>query len=389
MSISLPPPRPSCDARFAVRCYPRDYQQSRDDFCVAAQRFGGRLAEYELPGRGARGERLVIDVARIGPPAAARRVLVSSGLHGVEGFMGSAIQQAWLQWTASHLREFLEDSGLEVILIHALNPYGFSRERRVDADNIDLNRNFLLPDQAYAGTPQGYRELEPFLNPPGLPGYWDGYRLTAAGWILRRGISALKEAIASGQYDFPRGLFFGGQQPAATARVVRQQSADWVGKAARVIHLDLHSGLGRWGHCRLLMPVDEVRLRPWCAELFGVSLLDGAEAEKRVSYPVRGTLIGWFNDVAGDCDYRGLVAEFGTYSPIRVLGALRAENRVHHAARGIRDLGQAARDELRECFCPGSRPWRTNVVRQGLELIDRAIAGCLDDARQTSPIRLE
>ena len=389
MAVSSACARPPCDTGFAIRCYPRDYQRARDEFCAASQRCEGRLAEYELPGHGARGERLVIDVARIGPRTASRRVLVSSGLHGVEGFMGSAIQQAWLQSITSQRREFLEDNALEVVLIHALNPYGFSWGRRVDTDNIDLNRNFLLPAEAYAGAPQGYRELAPFLNPTGLPGHWDCYRLTAVRWILRRGISALKEAIAGGQYEFPRGLFFGGLQPAATARVVRQQSADWVGTAARVIHLDLHSGLGRWGHCRLLMPVDETRLRPWCAELFGVSLLDGAGAERRVSYPVRGTLIGWFNQFSGDCDYRGLVAEFGTYSPIRVLGALRAENRVYHAAREPRDQGRAVRDELLECFCPGSRYWRSSVVRQGLELIDSALTGCVDDARQTSPIRVE
>ena len=389
MAVSWPRAGPPCDAGFAIRCYPRDYQQARDDFCATVQRVGGRLAEYELPGRGACGERLVIDVARIGSPTASCRVLVSSGLHGVEGFVGSAIQQAWLQLAASHLRDYLESNALEVVLIHALNPHGFSWGRRVDADNIDLNRNFLLPDQAYTGAPQGYRELESFLNPPSLPGYWDCYRLTAAGWILRRGVSALKEAIASGQYDFPRGLFFGGQQAAATARVVREQSADWLGSAARIVHLDLHSGLGKWGHCRLLMPVDEVRLRPWCAELFGVSLLDQVDAAKRVSYPTRGTLIEWFSHFAEGCDYRGLVAEFGTYSPIRVLGALRAENRVHHASGESRDQGQAARHELLECFCPGSRNWRTNVVRQGLAVIDQAIAGCQDAARQTSPMRLE
>src|SRR5690606_39367139 len=29
-----------------------------------------------------------------------------------------------------------------VLLIHAINPYGFSHIRRVNEDNIDLNRNF-------------------------------------------------------------------------------------------------------------------------------------------------------------------------------------------------------------------------------------------------------
>ena len=384
MPVSRAPAAPSCDATFAVGCYPRDYRQARDDFCAAVQRVGGRLADYELPGRGAAGERLTVDVARIGSPSATRKVLVSSGLHGVEGYVGSAIQLAWLRSTALRLQD-----SLEVVLIHALNPYGFSWGRRVDADNIDLNRNFLLPGQTYEGAPLGYLELESFLNPPHLPGHWDLYRLTAIRWILRHGVSALKEAIASGQYDFPQGLFFGGQQAAVSAQLVREQGAGWLGSAHRVVHLDLHTGLGKWSRCCLLMPVDEARLRPWCKQVFGGSHLESSDSTKRVSYPTRGTLIGWLSHIAEDCDYRGLVAEFGTYSGIRVLGALRAENRVHHWAGERQGNGQAARRELLECFCPSSRNWRVNVVRQGLEMIEKAIVGCLSDARQTRLMRLE
>ena len=33
-------------------------------------------------------------------------------------------------------------AGLRVVLLHAINPWGFSWARRVTEDNVDLNRNF-------------------------------------------------------------------------------------------------------------------------------------------------------------------------------------------------------------------------------------------------------
>ena len=66
-----------------------------------------------------------------------RALIVSSGLHGVEGPFGSAVQVAALPHLAA-----LHESGMRVVLIHALNPYGFAWGRRVDAANVDLNRAF-------------------------------------------------------------------------------------------------------------------------------------------------------------------------------------------------------------------------------------------------------
>ena len=360
----------------AVDCYPRDYRQSRDVFRTLVAQQGGQLTGHVLPGRGSAGERLTIDVARIGSPSARRLAIISSGLHGVEGLVGSAIQQAWLRYAAMPA-----DDSFAVLLIHAINPFGFAWGRRVDAENIDLNRNFLPPGQVYEGVSPGYRAHEKFLNPPHPPGCCDAYRLAAAGRIVWHGSQALKEAIAVGQYAFPRGLFFGGQGAAASTRVVCQQIAGWVGPATRVVHLDVHSGLGRWGRCRLLLATDEIGLRRRCGRYFEARHLDGLRGRKRIGYPARGTMISWLAAALRDRDYHGLIAEFGTHSAIRVLGALRAENRVYHWSSGIPKVLQRVRDELRECFCPRSRRWRVTVIRQGLEMIARALAACRTERR--------
>ena len=81
--------------------------------------------------------------------------------------------------------------------------------RRVNEHNVDLNRNFLGADETYQGAPEGYDELDAFLNPP-RPSSWGPF-YPRAGWlILRVGLPTLRQTVAGGQYVNPKGLFFGG-----------------------------------------------------------------------------------------------------------------------------------------------------------------------------------
>ncbi|NIP92101.1 MAG: DUF2817 domain-containing protein, partial [Akkermansiaceae bacterium] len=72
-----------------------------------------------------------------------------------------------------------------------------------------------------------------------------------------------------------------------------------------------------------------------------------------------------------DRDYRFATPEFGTYPELRVLRALRAENRAHHHCPPGDPRLRRARREILECFCPGAPAWRRQVVRLGLEIIER------------------
>src|SRR5262245_30689570 len=69
---------------------------------------------------------LTIDVAKLGPSSAESLLILSSGLHGVEGFFGSAVQLTWLE---SVPRGWSPPAGWRVLLLHALNPWGFAHIR--------------------------------------------------------------------------------------------------------------------------------------------------------------------------------------------------------------------------------------------------------------------
>ena len=64
--------------------------------------------------------------------------VIISGTRGVEGFCGSGCQVGFL---VERVYEGLPKS-VGVVLVHALNPYGFAWLRRVNEENVDLNRNF-------------------------------------------------------------------------------------------------------------------------------------------------------------------------------------------------------------------------------------------------------
>jgi len=97
------------------------YDECRARFRRAAEAAGARFEAHAIEARGPEGQTLSLDVARVGRDPAARVLVVLSGTHGVEGFAGSAIQEALVRDFAA-ARPLPDDSAL--VLVHAVNPYG-------------------------------------------------------------------------------------------------------------------------------------------------------------------------------------------------------------------------------------------------------------------------
>ena len=346
------------------------YEVARRRFRDAARAAGTTVEQHRVD-TGEAGVDFTIDVATVGAREPSWAVVVSSGVHGVEGFFGSAIQLAWLSGQTGGKPP---PGGGVVVLIHAVNPSGFARLRRTNEHNVDLNRNFLDTADAYTGAPDGYETLDPFLNPASPPSRLEPFRLKALWHIRQHGLSALKDAVAGGQYRFPRGLFFGGHGPASSTRIMRHHLAGWLGGAPRAVHVDLHSGLGAHGRYRLLL--EESAPSPnieWYRDTFGSEVVEAGSGGGGTAYEASGTLGGWAVTHLGDTRYRFVCAEVGTYPIVRVLGSLRAENRVHFFGQPSNRAHRRAKAELLECFCPRSDRWREPVVEQGLAIIDRAV----------------
>ena len=142
--------------------YAPDYASARPQFLAAATLAGTTLESLPHPQCGPDGGELAIDLAWLGPRNARRVLVLISGTHGVEGYQGSAAQIGFLQNTASAL-----PADTAALLIHGLNPYGFAWVRRVNEDNIDLNRNYLNFSRPLPANP-GYPEVHALILPEAL-----------------------------------------------------------------------------------------------------------------------------------------------------------------------------------------------------------------------------
>lgn len=349
--------------------FSRSYQVARERFHGAARAAPAPLMHYPLAGQGPDGCELAVDVALVGARNPRRAVVVSCGLHGVEGFFGSAVQLAWLHRLGDGGASL--PGGTLVVLIHAINPFGFAWRRRVDERNVDLNRNFLDDGESYAGTPARYDRVHRLLNPASPPPRLDVFRLRAAWEVRRHGLAVLQNAVATGQYEHPTGVFFGGREAAASTRLVQEHFWDWTREAEEVVHLDLHTGLGRYADYRLLIEP------PHVPDLSGYRSRFDPERVVPVGgdtpYAARGVMGAWLARHAGSRDYRFACLEFGTYPALRVLAALRAENRAHHHSAVGAPVYERAKRELVECFCPARRLWRRKAVDRALEVIGQAV----------------
>lgn len=338
-----------------------DYAAARERFRAAALEAGATVDALYLEARGPRNERLAIDCARLGHPDARRVLLHTSGLHGVEAFAGSAVQLAVLQ-SPPPLR-----AGCALVLAHVLNPYGMAWLRRANENNVDLNRNFLTGAERWQGAPALYAKLDSLLNPRSPPrpdGFWASLALLA----LRHGVRAPRQAIAEGQYEYPRGLFFGGKRLEAGPRLFLDWLRRNVPATAYLFAIDMHSGLGRWGEETPIAATGGATPPDRLARALRRPLVDpGAGAGV---YRIRGGMGESLSALLTGVRVDFVLQEIGTRPAASVLRALREENRAHYYAAA--NMLHPAKLALREALSPADPRWRRRAVDHGLSLLRAA-----------------
>jgi len=246
------------------------------------------------------------------------------GLHGVEGYVGSAIQRHLLTQAGFLGQLQALQTGQMVIIAHAVNPHGMAWWERFNENNVDLNRNCVT----VAGTPTEsaakfqdliskpyteYLELDGLINPAEV-GACDCFPIKAACTIMQYGIPHLKRATVSGQYIKQDGVFYGGASLQESVSLLLQQLQQ-LGVSrhnpnlAHLTHIDVHSGLGSPGQEALLIgPGSPLVLLRACVGVPAEGRSGGANASDfkvqpsrtdGVSYPMYGTLNAAVSLLAG------------------------------------------------------------------------------------------
>jgi hypothetical protein len=348
------------------------YAAARAEFLDACATAGARVQHFVHPLQGREGEELAIDVAELGPADAADVVMIVSGTHGVEGYCGSALQSHWLRDRAGQ-----RPDGVRVVLVHALNPFGFSWVRRTDEHNVDLNRNFIDWDDTPPVRPS-YDEIARLL----VPEDWNDETVAAADAALFERLATVpfaefQETISGGQFSHPDGVFYGGDGPSWSHRWLVQWWNDGLGDPDRLALIDLHTGLGEWGHGELISSEsigspDHDRAIRWWGEV--TSMVDGDS----VSAELVGDWLAAAPAHLPDVELTAVALEYGTVDSISVVNALRADAWLHAHGDPTGDSAADVRAAVRAAFADDAPEWIETVERRFDEVVDqtfRALAG--------------
>jgi hypothetical protein len=351
--------------------FAHSYASARKRFFDAAQARGIPVESFKHRLPGLHNETLAMDVVLDGPPDAERLLVVSSGVHGVEGFCGSGIQVLTLK--DRELTERARERGVALLYIHAVNPYGFSHVRRVTHENVDLNRNFHdfsepLPVNV------GYRALHALLLPerwpPGL-----GNIAKIAWVVLTQNKRAVQAAVSAGQYEFPDGLFYGGTQATWSNQTLRTVVRKYATLARHIAWIDLHTGLGPTGKGeRILSARNDPDGLADAKNLWGDAVTSFFD-DSTVSSNVSGAMLEAIRQECAQADFNAITIEFGTAPIKQVLQAMRAEQWLQLNPRTSLRKAQKIKRQLLDAFFIDSDAWKEQVAVQAREALLQTVAG--------------
>lgn len=353
-------------------CYALDYAGARAKFRAAAQAAGAMLFSHTLAGhQGPRGEALCADVARFGRADAPRRLLVISGTHGLEGFAGSAAQIAWI--ASGEPARLAADTA--VVMVHAINPWGFARLSRTTENNVDLNRNFIDHTAPHPANP-AYEELHGQL----LRDDWSAASLAAAqqamdDYVQRHGADDLFDSLARGQYTHPDGLNYGGSGREWSNLTMQAVADQHLAGADKIGFIDWHTGIGDYGQPFFLCFNEEGgALHAQAVRWWGRQAIEGQRPHGRARPRYSGLLFHGVQSFVPQVPVCGAVVEFGTRG-WHMRRILRLDLWLKFKAEAASERKTMLRADLLDAFCPADQVWRDGTIAHALQITKQAVDG--------------
>jgi len=350
--------------------FPSDYRAARHAFIEACEAADlGVTSRVHPDATGRDGKPLFLDTTTIGPREAENALLLISGTHGVEGYFGSGVQTGLI-------REGLAARaarGGKIVLLHALNPYGFSWDRRVNEDNADVNRNFV--DHRNPPANPAYDSLAQWIAPEDIaPETIRKANAKLRDYAARHGDFALQEAISRGQYKHPKGVYFGGVRESWSVKMLKDLLTEELAHIKKLIVVDFHTGLGDHGAGEMItedLPSSATYKRQ--KKIWG-ERVKSSEAGESVSAPLVGTIDKAFADWLPRIELTFAALEVGTVSTRDVFAALRKDNWLHTLAGSGHKMAESIRREIRAAFYPDTPEWKRAVWGHAKQVVDQALA---------------
>jgi hypothetical protein len=321
---------------------------------------------YQCSGETPDGEPLFTDTIWLGPDNATKALVLLAGTHGVEGFVGSAVEFDHISLIAN--RQMVVPNDTAVLIVHALTPWGYAWLRRCDEDGVDLNRNAVDFSGPLPKNP-GYESLRSALFSDDKA----QRQATLSEFESQHGRSALEMAISGGQYTDPTGPFFGGTKPAHGRIVTEDLMLQYKLHERDLAVIDLHSGLGPYGYGEIIC--DHPPASPGtriAQDWFGDS----------VTLPALGTSSSVPKAGLMDYAWHGIMnirschvtLEFGTYSTDQLFEVLLKDHQLWAQSETMSGRLEHSKN-MRQHFCPTDEDWKIMVLFRSRQVIYQALLG--------------
>ena len=341
-----------------------NYQNFRAQFLNAAKALGLNVQSMQIDDPGLEGELLFQDYVVL-HPGAKNKVIILSGVHGVEGYIGSLIQTEILNKIKCN--EVIVPEHVEFTFVHAVNPYGMSWGRRFNAQNVDLNRNVLVSNlNSLQESETILKRIQPLLNSKNRFEFVFQF-IRQCPLLIQFGVDRVVQAIAGGQSLFPKSVFYAGSQ--IQQEILNLQNffeSKHFDPEGKTVVIDIHSGLGPYGVGLVIADAESLQdeqkhfLRGFGRRFIG-------EHKPKGYYKAHGVLenLFYFSSHINKGHLLYMTLEFGTYSSLQILSQLVLENSQFHLLK-VKTLKNR---KLLNAFFPIDTRWQQTCSEQAIECL--------------------
>lgn len=225
-----------------VRWFSHTVPEAHGKFVSAAQSAGLEVEAVMHPLRGPDGEVIHSAIAEVGPADADNVLLCISGIHGIEGYFGSAIQCDAL----ANRGELLSlPAGTKAVFVHLVNPWGTAWSSRENEDNVELLRGNYYCHFPKPPNPifDEFHETMGYSRITSIEEFLAG-RGRISEMLKRHRIEDIMTALGDGQNSHPDAITWVGNGPTWSKHLLDRVIVERCGAARRFLVFDLHTAVG-------------------------------------------------------------------------------------------------------------------------------------------------
>ena len=298
-------------------------------------------------------------------------IVLTTGVHGMEGYIGATMLDVFFQ----EVYPTLDTANTGVLVVANVNPCGMKYFRRYNENNVDLNRNFILDwDSFDRSSNKEYPKVDTFLGPTGKigNGLWHevGFYLSLGKTAITDGADTISDALLTGQYEYPQGVYYGGDGDEASTVYLKDVFSRCLDSDyENIVHIDIHSGYGPRYNMVIFNSVYETMNEKESQETFGYDHVIAYDSES--FYATTGDTTDFFYRLAeqkqAKADLYSTCFEFGTigeefFDTILSLKYTIDENRNHWYPTDNKVTEQIIHETYMELYYPTETAWREKTV---------------------------